>query len=120
VRYDGLNWDIMSALAYIEQRLPHHVRAALKDVRIIEDGSIKGAWAQADDQTVYVHSLPRFSSQVGVGILVHELGHIAGAHYARVDAGLLSREEAEEEADRYARSWGFGDELRERAVFLGR
>lgn len=113
------DWNVRSAAHTVEQRLPPDARRVLQNVRVWTDARCPNA-ADAGDLDIRVRPGLRGSQAALIGILAHELGHVAGSHYKRCAAGVLSAEAAEIEADRYCRAWGFGPELEHRRMFYGR
>ncbi len=90
-------------------RLPADAQRRLADVAIEETSGLPPLGdAGARDVRIKAMDAP---IAVLVGVLVHELGHIAGDHVVRVMRGEISASDAEQEADHYARSWGFGKEI---------
>ena len=103
-------------------RLPVSVQRALADVTFCEapSAAMPGRYADAGPRDIRIRSgLKVASTPAIVGIIAHELGHIAGAHFQLVASGQMTVEAAEIEADQYAASWGFGPELQARKSWIG-
>lgn len=117
--YDGLNFDLRDTIAYVEARLPRHVREALETVPVVEvKGLRKLADAGIDD--IRIAPLPCRSTAADAAIVAHEAAHVYLKHYARMDAGAITREAAEREADAQVVAWGLAGELASRHLFYGR
>jgi hypothetical protein len=119
MQLDVWDWDTRAAIFATWERLPDNAKRALGGVRFVEDASLK-VWANAGDFDIRVRSLTMRSQAAAIAVVAHELGHVAGSHFRRCAAGALSRDDAELEADEYARSWGFAKELEQRRAFYGR
>jgi hypothetical protein len=104
-------------------RLPANVRQALDGLRFIEDAAaLKAVNAHADAGVMVVRVRPFgiVSDDAAVGVILHEVGHIAGNHHARISAGQMSHAQAEREADEYVKAWGCNDCLEQRRFYFGR
>lgn len=115
--------DTRTSIVNVWERLPLNVRRSLADVVFTEApaAEMKGRLADAGQRDIRIKAGLRIASDaVIVGILAHELGHVAGCHFQRVVAGAMTPEAAELEADAYALGWGFGAELRARKQWIGR
>jgi hypothetical protein len=105
------------------ERLPSHVRQALRGLRFTEDVAglaARKAYASAGDFDVTIRDFGIVSEQAAIGIIAHEIGHVAGQDFRRLRAGEITEQQAEHSADAYARAWGFGSELEQRKFFLGK
>lgn len=114
-------WDPETRRVVFEtwERLPLSVRIALDDVVFTTNRYARKALATAGHRDIDIQRLP-VGTDVAVAVVAHELGHVAGDHLGRIARGEMTDAEAEAEADRYARAWGFGRELDQRRLALGR
>ncbi len=116
-------WDraISEAVNAAWARLPWMVQQRLDHVRFTHNAvcGAPAAYATAGEADVDIQRLP-LSTKAAIGVILHELGHIAGDHYRRLHAGEITPQEAEREADTYVKSWGLADELSEAYTFTRR
>lgn len=96
-------------------RLPWDVQQRLDHIRFTSGAQAQKSWASAGAADVDIARLPSNRS-AAIGVIAHELGHIAGDHYRRLHRGEITAADAEREANAYARRWGFDFEL-DQALF---
>lgn len=120
MRIDCWDWDIRQAIFATWAALPIDVRQALDHVTFTyQRYPERKAWASAGYADVDICTLPP-TTDAAVGVIAHELGHVAGQHHARLHAGEISTQQAEQEADQYVRHWGLARELEARKALVGR
>ena len=115
------SWDLehRRIIGEVWDRLPDEVRRGLDHVRFTSGEHARKSWASAGQADVDISRLP-WTTPASIGVIVHELGHIAGRHAELLTMGQITKEFAEREADQFARQWGFEKELEARRDLIGR
>ncbi len=111
------NQYLVDAIGEAWRRLPRDVQQRLGNVRFTKGQHKRPSWASAGEHDIDFSAAPP-SSKAMIGLVAHELAHVAHRHAQQVRTGAISEQEAERQADALARQWGFTDELREAYFFL--
>ncbi len=115
------NRALLDAIDATWQRLPADVRRRLDGVTFTHNAHPEQkAWASAGRWDVDVRDLPLVSTDAGIGIIAHELAHVALGHYDALRSGAKSVAQIEQEADHLLDQWGLATELAARRLFTGR
>jgi hypothetical protein len=120
--YGRANRAIVDTINATWQRLPLDVQRRLDHVRFTHNAHPEQkAWASAGRWDVDVRDLPLVSTDAGIGIIAHELAHVALGHYDALRSGAKSVAQIEQEADDVLQhQWGMATELAARRLFTGR
>lgn len=110
--YGRANRDICDAISATWQRLPRDVRQQLDHVVFTTGQHARKSWASAGPADIDISTaLP--TTKATIGLISHEVAHVALGHAGMLRRGEITAQEAERQADRLARQWGFGDEIHE-------
>lgn len=118
------NRDICDAINACWYRLPRHIQQQLDHVKFTYRATSSGgraykAYASAGRADIDIYELPPMTA-AAVGIIAHECAHVALRHAQLLNAGAITVEQAERQADDLLHQWGFTSELASRRLFIGR
>ena len=112
------NQYLVDAIGEAWRRLPRDVQQRLDHIVFTKGRYKRPSWASAGEHDIDFSAAPP-STKAMIGLCAHELAHVVHRHAQQLRAGAISTQEAERQADRTARLWGFEDELREAYFFKG-